>query len=160
MPKLSVTDVRLLSILQEEGDITNVELADRVGMAPSPCLRKVKGLRDSGYITRTVALLDRRKLGFAIVAYVEVRVPQVANVAIVDSFRKAVMREPAIVGCYITSGQFDFLLKVIVPGVDEYSSFLTNILLRLPGVRDTNTTFVLEVVKDSTSLPLASRPSD
>lgn len=154
MPELTSVERKMLAILQTEGDISNVELAERVGMSPSPCLRKAKALRDAGYIRDYVALLDRKKLGFQILAYVDVKVPQVANSTIVEEFRAAVMREPAIVGCYITTGQFDFLLKVVVKSVEEYSKFLTTTLLRLPGVKDTSSTFVLEVVKDSTALPI------
>lgn len=154
MPKLSTVETKLLAILQKEGDISNVDLAERVGMSPSPCLRKVKALRESGYIRQCVALLDRRMLGFQIVAYVEVKVPQIAHAMIVEDFRKAVLREPAIIECYITSGEFDFMLKVLVRGIEDYSTFVTQTLLQLPGVQDTRSTFVLEVVKESTALPL------
>ncbi|MEI9852682.1 MAG: Lrp/AsnC family transcriptional regulator [Sphingomonas sp.] len=98
MPELTSVERKMLAILQTEGDISNVELAERVGMSPSPCLRKAKALRDAGYIRDYVALLDRKKLGFQILAYVDVKVPQVANSTIVEEFRAAVMREPAIVG--------------------------------------------------------------
>jgi Lrp/AsnC family leucine-responsive transcriptional regulator len=152
--ELSAVERKILAILQKEGDISNVELAERVGMSPSPCLRKVKGLREAGYIREYVALLDRKKLGLQIVAYVDVKVPQVANSTIVEEFRAAVLREPAIVGCYITTGHFDFKLKVVVKNIEEYSKFLTGTLLKLPGVQDTSSTFVLDVFKNSTELPI------
>jgi Lrp/AsnC family leucine-responsive transcriptional regulator len=154
MPPLTPVERRILGILQKEGDISNVELAERVGMSPSPCLRKTKALRDAGYIRNIVALLDRKKLGFQIVAFVDVKVPQVADSTVVEDFRAAVMREPAITACYITSGKFDFLLKVVVSSVADYSQFLTSTLLRLPGVVDTSSTFVLESIKDSTEIPI------
>lgn len=154
MPALTTLETKLLEILQTEGDITNVELAERVGMSPSPCLRKVKGLREAGYIRKVVALLDRRKLGFQIFAYVEVKVPQQSDTRIIDEFRAAVLREPAIVECYITSGAFDFMLKVAVRSIEDYASFVTHTLLRLPGVQDTRSTFVLDTIKESTALPL------
>lgn len=154
MADLSPIEMKMLSILQQEGDISNVDLAERVGMSPSPCLRKVKALREAGYIRDVVALLDRRKLGFQIMAYVEVKVPQIAQGQIVEDFREAVLREPAIIECYITSGEFDFILKVLVRGIEDYSGFVQQALLRLPGVQDTRSTFVLEAVKESTALPL------
>ncbi len=154
MTELTPAERKMLSILQTEGDISNVELAERVGMSASPCLRKVNSLREAGYIRNTVALLDRRKLGFHIMAYVEVKVPQAADPALGEKFQAAVLAEPAIVACYITTGQFDYLLKVIVPGIEEYGEFLTKTLLRLPGLQDSSSTFVLDVIKDSTALPL------
>jgi Lrp/AsnC family leucine-responsive transcriptional regulator len=144
----------MLAILQEEGDISNVDLAERVGMSPSPCLRKVKSLRDAGFIRKFAALLDRKKLGFEIIAIVEVKVPQVANQEIVKEFQEAVRREAAIVECYITSGQFDFLLKVVARTMDDYSNFVTRKLLRMPGVHDTRSTFVMDIIKHSTALPI------
>ena len=154
MADLSPIEMKMLAILQVEGDISNVELAERVGMSPSPCLRKVKALREAGYIRNVVALIDRRKLGFEIMAYVEVKVPQVAHERIVEAFREAVLREPAIIECYITSGEFDFILKVLVRGIEDYAAFVQHGLLRLPGVQDTRSTFVLEAIKESTALPL------
>ncbi len=154
MSSLTPIELKILAILQNEGDISNVDLAERLGMSPSPCLRKVKALRDSGYIRQVSALLDRKKLGFEIVAYVEVKVPQVADSEIVEEFRAAVRTEPAIVECHITSGQFDFLLKVVVRSMDAYSDFITRKLLRMPGVRDTRSTFVLDTFKQSTALPI------
>ncbi len=154
MTELSSVERKLLSILQTEGDISNVSLAERVGMSPSPCLRKVNSLKEAGYIRDTVALLDRRKLGFQILAYVEVKVPQADDPALGERFRAAVLREPAIVACFITTGPFDYLLRVIVASIEEYAEFLTTTLLKLPGLQDSRSSFVLEVIKDSTALPL------
>ena len=153
MTALSPVEIRLLSIVQENY-MSNVELAERVGMAPSPCLRRMKALKDSGYIEKTVSILDRRKLGFEILAHVEVKVPQTADRSVDEEFRRAVANEPAIVGCYVIAGQFDFLLKVVANSIDAYSELSRNVLLRLPGVQDMRSSFVMEVVKDSTALPL------
>lgn len=154
MTELTHTERRILSVLQQQGDISNVALAERVGMSPSPCLRKVNGLKEAGYIRETVALLDRRKLGFHILAYVEVKVPQSGDPAVTQRFVDAVLKEPAITACFITTGPFDYLLKVIVTGIEDYGEFLTKTLLKLPGLQDSRSTFVLEVIKDSTALPI------
>jgi Lrp/AsnC family leucine-responsive transcriptional regulator len=152
--ELSRTDRQILAILQEEGGLSNVALAERVGMAPSPCLRRVKQLEAAGLIRRYVALLDDRRLGLGITAYVEVKVPQVAGEAIVERFKDAVREQPAITACYIMAGQYDFLLKIVARDMQDYSALAQDVLLKLPGVQDMRTSFVLEAIKDTTALPI------
>jgi Lrp/AsnC family transcriptional regulator, leucine-responsive regulatory protein len=147
-------DRKILKELQRDGRISNVALAERVGMAPSPCLRRVKQLEEQGFVARYVALLDRRKIGFELIAYVEVKVPQILGDEIVQRFNEAVLQEPSIIGCYITAGQFDYLLKVVAPDMDAYAKLVQTTLLKLPGVTDTRSTFVMEIVKDTTELPI------
>jgi Lrp/AsnC family leucine-responsive transcriptional regulator len=144
-----------LSLVQEI-HATNVELAERLGMAPSPCLRRMKALKDRGYIERTVSVLNRKMLGFEILAEVEIKVLQIASRSVDEEFRRAIGREPSIIACSVIAGQYDFLLKVVVPSIDAYSEPARNVLLRLPGVQDMRSSFVLEVVKDLTALPLES----
>lgn len=155
MTALSPSDLRILSELQKDGSLSNVALAERIGMSPSPCLRRVKQLEAAGLIRRYAALLDAPKLGLGLTAYVEVKVPQIAGDDIVARFKAAVMGEPSILGCFVTAGQFDFLLRVVVADIDAYSTLAQNVLLKLPGVQDIRTSFVLEAVKDTTELPLA-----
>ena len=151
-------DLKILSELQKDSSISNVELAERIGMSPSPCLRRVKHLEANGLIQRYVALLDGRKLGVGLMAYVDVKVPQVPGEAIAERFKEAVAREPSIIGCFVIAGQFDFLLKVVARDFDNYSTIAQNVLLRLPGVQDIRSSFVLEAVKDTTELPLGDLP--
>ena len=92
MTELTASELRMLAVVQEN-HVTNVELAERLGMAPSPCLRRMKALKDQGYIERTVSILDRRKLGFEILAQVEIKVMQIPGRAVDEEFRKAVARE-------------------------------------------------------------------
>lgn|GEM_PF-1110320 len=124
-------------------------------MSASPCLRRVKNLEETGLINRYVALLDRKKLGFGLVAYVEVKVPQVAGDPVVERFNEAVRLQPAIVACYVTAGQFDYLLKVVARDMESYARLVQEVLLKLPGVRDTRSTFVMQTIKDTTELPLS-----
>lgn len=154
MTELSASDRRILAELQRDGSLSNVALAEKVGMSASPCLRRVKQLEAAGLIRRYVALLDERKLGVGLTAYVEVKVPQVAGEAIVERFKAAVAREPAITGCFVIAGQYDFLLRVVARDLDAYSHLTQTVLLRLPGVQDTRSSFVLEAVKDTTELPI------
>jgi Lrp/AsnC family transcriptional regulator, leucine-responsive regulatory protein len=151
---INSTDRKILSALQADGRLSNVALAEQIGMSPSPCLRRVKQLEESGHIDNYVAILDRRKMGLGMMAFVEVKVPQVANALIIEQFKEAVRREPAIIGCYVMAGQFDFLLKVVARDMDAYSALAQNVLLQLPGVQDMRSSFVLEAIKDTTELPI------
>jgi len=154
MTDLSRKDRLLLSELQRNGRITNIALAEQIGMSPSPCLRRVRQLEEQGVIAGYTALVDRKRVGLDILAFVDVKVPQTPDSSIVEKFKKAVLREPAIIGCFISAGQFDFLLKVVARDMEAYSDLAQNVLLKLPGVQDMRTTFALEVVKDSPELPL------
>ena len=154
LQKLSRTDRRILETLQVEGQLSNVDLATRVGLSPSPCLRRVKALEADGVISGYVALLDRRKLGLDVVAFVEVQVDR-HNDTVADAFRNAILRDPAVVTCQAMTGAFDYLLKVVVPNLDAYAEFTMKRLLKMPGVKDVRSSFVLETLKDSTALPLA-----
>ena len=153
LQKLSRTDRRILETLQAEGQLSNVDLAARVGLSPSPCLRRVKALEADGVIAGYVALLDRRKLGLDVVAFVEVQVDR-HNDTVADAFKNAILRDPAVVTCQAMTGAFDYLLKVIVPNLDAYAEFAMKRLLKMPGVKDVRSSFVLETLKDSTALPL------
>lgn len=151
---LPSSDRKILNILQTDGRIANVALAEKINMSPSPCLRRLKQLEDSGMIQGYAAILNREKLGLGIMAFVEVKVPQVADASIVDLFKEAVRNEPSIIGCYITAGQFDFLLAVVAEDMTTYSALAQNVLLKLPGVQDMRSSFVLEAIKDTTALPI------
>jgi len=151
---LTAKDRKILACLQSDGRLSNVALAEKVGMSPSPCLRRLRSLEEAGYVKSYAAILDRHKLGLQIVAFVEVKVPQVADVAIVERFKAAVLREPAIVSCFLIAGQFDFLLKVVARDIEAYSALAQNVLLRLPGVQDMRSSFVLDAVKDTLVLPI------
>ncbi len=162
MTELDRTDRRILLELQRDGRLSNVALAERIGMAPSPCLRRVRRLEELGVIKRYVAELDRQTVGFGLMAFVEVSVPQIIGEPVVQRFNEAIQAQPAIIACYVTAGQFDYLLKVVARDMNDYSRLVQTVLLKLPGVRDTQTTFVMEVIKDTPELPVgeaaASRP--
>jgi Lrp/AsnC family leucine-responsive transcriptional regulator len=153
MSELSTIDLKLLAIIQN-AHVTNVDLAERLGMAPSPCLRRMKSLKDRGFIDNTVSILNRKRLGFEILAEVHIKVAHIQGRSTDEEFRRAAAAEPAIVGCYVIAGEFDFLLKVVAQSIDSYAVFARKILARLPGVADMRSSFVLETVKDSTALPL------
>ncbi|AYV47166.1 ArsR family transcriptional regulator [Caulobacter flavus] len=151
--KLTRTDKKILDVLQRDSGVTNVELADRVGLSPSPCLRRVKQLEAAGLISGYVALLDRRKARLDLLAYVEVAVDR-HNEAAAEAFKEAVLREPMVVGCHAMTGSYDYLLRVVAPNLDAYAEFTMKRLLKMPAVKDIQSSFVLETIKDSTALPL------
>jgi Lrp/AsnC family leucine-responsive transcriptional regulator len=153
MAELVDVDLRILAALQANGRLTNVELAERVGLSPSPCLRRVKALEARGLIKGYVALLDRRALGMGVMAFVEVQVERNSE-TVTDAFLGALKREPAVVACYAMTGPYDYLLQVVTPTLDDYAQFAMQRLLKMPGVKDVRSSFALEAAKESTALPL------
>ena|SRR5205814_744269 len=159
MPTLPIVDLdradsRILEIIQQEGRIANVDLAKRVALSPSPCLRRVNRLEETGVISRYVALLQPRTLGLGLMAYLEVMLDKRAEHARA-TFRQAVLDWPEVLTCYALSGQWDYQLKVITPDLETYSHFLMERVLALTVVVNVQSSFVLEQVKDSTALPLS-----
>ena len=150
---LTATDLRILRTLQADGRIANVDLAERVGLSPSPCLRRMKQLEANGVIRGYVALLDRKKLGFGVEAFVQVSLDRHQD-RLDRAFREAVLSHSEIVGCYVMTGEMDYLLHVLVRDLEAYGQFTMAVLLKMPGVKDVKSSLALEVVKDSTSLPL------
>jgi Lrp/AsnC family transcriptional regulator, leucine-responsive regulatory protein len=155
VPELSLTpaDLRILRVLQAEGRIANVDLAQRVGLSPSPCLRRMKQLEASGTIRGYVALLDRKRLGFGVEAFVQVSLERHQD-RYDKIFREAVLSHPEIVGCYVMTGEMDYLLHILARDLEAYGRFTLEILLKMPGVKDVRSSLALQVVKDSTALPL------
>jgi Lrp/AsnC family leucine-responsive transcriptional regulator len=151
---LKPVDLKILQVLQAEGRIANVELAERVGLSPSPCLRRLKQLEASGLIRGYAALLDRKRLGFGVEAFVQVSLERHQD-RFDKAFRKAVLSHPEIVGCYVMTGEMDYLLHVVARDLEAYGRFTLDVLLKMPGVKDSKSSLALEVVKDSTALPLS-----
>jgi Lrp/AsnC family leucine-responsive transcriptional regulator len=159
MPKLKLDaiDRRILAALQRDARLTNVQLAEEVGLSPSPCLRRVKLLEEAGILTGYHASLDRAEVGLGLMVFVGVKVERHGDTD-AESFRVAVRRLPEVVVCHIVSGETDFLLQVVVPDLAAYERFLMGTLLKLPGVRDIRSNFVLQTVKAQTALPLDHLP--
>jgi len=150
----SRTDRRILEILQREGRLTNLELAERVSLSPSACLRRVRALEESGVIRGYVALLDAARLGLGLRAFVTVKLEKRGRMP-TDAFARAVREWPEVVSCHALTGDMDYLLQVHVEGLDHFSRFVMDSLLKHPGVLDVKTSFVLQEVKETTALPIA-----
>ncbi|MBF7072854.1 leucine-responsive transcriptional regulator Lrp [Glaciecola sp. MH2013] len=139
-------DRKILTELQSDGKLSNVELAKRVGLSASPCLERVKRLEQQGYITGYTALVDPNKLGAAMLVFVEITLSK-TSVDIFADFSSAVQSLEDIQECHLVSGNFDFLIKARVADMSSYRKLLGDTLLRLPGVSESRTYVVMEEVK-------------
>jgi Lrp/AsnC family leucine-responsive transcriptional regulator len=152
--KLDRYDHRILEELQRDGGLTNQQLAERIGLSPSPCSRRVKQLEDAGIILRRVTLLDRRRLGLTLTAIIQISMDRHTPERF-EAFEAAVRACPEVQECYLITGQdADYLLKVVVPDMDHYQEFLLNRITRIEGVSGVHSSFVMRRVVDSTELPL------
>ncbi len=155
MPKTALdrTDRRILEQLQADGRLSNQELAERVLLSPSPCLRRVRALERDGVIQRYAALLDPLRVGLELLAYVSVKLEKRGKMP-VDQFTRAVQGWPEVIACFSMTGEMDYLMRVQVEDLAHYSRFIMDNLLKQPGVIDIKSNFVLERVKETTALPL------
>ncbi|WP_325166423.1 Lrp/AsnC family transcriptional regulator [Thermohalobaculum xanthum] len=151
--RLDAIDVKILALLQERADIPNVELADAVGLSPSPCLRRVRLLEEAGIIRRRVTLLEPRAVDLSVNVFVSVTLEKQVEERL-QEFETAVRRRPEVMECYLMTGQSDYLLRVAVPDLDAYERFLKNHLTRIPGVASIKSSFALKQVQYRTALPL------
>lgn len=151
---LNSTDHRILAEVQRDGRITNQELSERVGLSPSPCLRRLKALESGGVIERYVALVDPKALGLDVVAFVRVRLEQQDD-ARLEAFERAVTSFPEVMDCYLMTGDCDYQLRVLLPSLDAFEMFLRNKLTRLAGISQLTTSFALRPVVYRTTLPVA-----
>ena len=152
-PQLDAIDRQILAALQGVGRLSNVQLAERVHLSPSACLRRVKQLEESGVIGQYVALLDAKALGqhgtcFSIITL------QTLNEVVLKAFEQAVRDEPEVLDCFYVAGSNDYLLRFSYRDAEDLERFHTHILMRLPGVERSNSMLVLRTVKKTTALPV------
>ncbi len=153
--KLDRYDRRILEVLQREGRISNQDLADRIGLSPSPCLRRVRTLESSGLITGYRALLDARKLGLTLLALVHISMDRHTPERFAR-FDAAVSELPEVLECLLITGQeADYQLKVIVRDMEAYQTLLLQKITRIEGVSGVHSSFVLRRVVERTALPVA-----
>jgi Lrp/AsnC family leucine-responsive transcriptional regulator len=155
MPRtdLDAIDRRIVAALQADGRLSNVELADKVGLSPSPCLRRVRRLEREGYIDGYRAALRRDRVGLGLSVFVGVKIDGHANERAV-TFEKAVVAMPEVVACHLVSGDADYILEVVVPDLAEYRRFLVGKLLELPIVREVRSNIAIQTLKAGAPLPL------
>ncbi|OYX68664.1 MAG: AsnC family transcriptional regulator [Rhizobiales bacterium 32-66-11] len=153
MRPMDLLDRKILSALQEDGRITIAELAARVGLSSSPCLRRVRHLEEEGLITRYVAVLDQRAVGLPVSVFVSIKLERQREDAL-DAFAAAIRHWPEVLECYLMTGQRDYLLRVVVADLESYERFLKQKLTRVEGIASIESSFALEQVKYSNVLPL------
>lgn len=159
--ELDKTDRKILAILQADGRLTNQEVAEKISLSPSPCLRRIRRLEQAGVIRQYVALLDAAKLGLGLLAYVNVRLEKHGDAQAAGSMRSpradfaaSVAGWHEVVACYAMTGEMDYLLRVHVEDMEHFSHFMMETLLRHPAVLDVKSSFALQRIKDTTALPL------
>jgi Lrp/AsnC family transcriptional regulator, leucine-responsive regulatory protein len=153
MPTIDQIDCRIVAALQADGRLTNTDLAQRVGLSASPCLRRVNRLERDGYIEGYRAILHREHIGLGLTVFVGVKIEGHANRTAIE-FEKAVVAFPEVVACHMLSGEADYLLEVVVPDLDHYRAFLIGKLLELAVVREVRSNVAIQTLKAGGSLPL------
>jgi Lrp/AsnC family transcriptional regulator, leucine-responsive regulatory protein len=153
--QLDAYDLKILAELQANGGASNQELAERVGLSPSPCSRRVRHLEESGVIRERVARLEPRELGLDLTVLIHIRMDRHTTERF-EQFESVVRGYPEVQECYLITGQeADYQLKITVPNMDEYQRFLLTKITRIEGVIGVHSSFVLRKAVDTTALPLS-----
>jgi Lrp/AsnC family leucine-responsive transcriptional regulator len=146
-------DRNILRLLQAQGRMSMTELADRVGLSVTPCSERVKRLERDGFILGYHARLDPHRLGQHLLVFVEIKLAAKSG-AIFDDFRREVLKLPNVLECHLVSGEFDYLIKARIPEMGAYRKLLGDMLLALPGARESRSYMVMEEIKESLVLDL------
>ncbi|MGH8250642.1 MAG: Lrp/AsnC family transcriptional regulator [Steroidobacteraceae bacterium] len=146
-------DVRILEQLQQDGRLSHVDLAERVGLSPTPCTRRVRRLEKLGVIRGYAAVVEPKRVGQNVLAFVQIKLERHTD-ELIDRFRRVLEERPEIVSAHAMTGEMDFLLQVVVPDLDALGQFTLHRLLKLPGVRDVRSSLVLETLKNVARVPL------
>ena len=152
--KLDRIDYGILHYLQNDGRIANTDLADKVSLSPSPCLRRVKALENSGVIKRYVALVDSNAVGLGISAFVSVSLDTQEKPAL-EIFQDRIKTYPEVMECYLMTGTSDYLLRVVLPDLESYERFLMDKLTKISVIANIQTSFALKPIVQRTELPLS-----
>lgn len=149
---LDEASLRILDQLQQNSEMSNAELAEKVGLSPSPCWRRVSEMRSAGLIRGSVALVDPLKLGLAVNVFVHVTLTKQDQHSL-DAFTSAVKNRSEVMECYLMTGEADFLLRVVIEDLIKYQEFMLDCLTQIPGVSNIRSSFALNQVKYTTALP-------
>ncbi|AFV00861.1 Lrp/AsnC family transcriptional regulator [Simiduia agarivorans] len=151
------TDRKILEILQTNATIPNIELADKVCLSPSPCSRRVKNLRDEGFLRQAVTLLEPAKIGLPVSVFIQVTLNHQVK-SDLEMFENTVNEWPEVMECYLMTGDFDYLIRVVVPDLQTYQRFLDDKLTQVPGIDHIKSSFSIKQVRYKTELPLDFMP--
>jgi len=151
--ELDAIDHRILRALQEDGRLSNVELAERVGLSPSPCLRRVKRLEQEGYIEAYRAILKRHRIGLGLTVFIGVKIEAHADER-ADALQDAIIAMPEVIACHMVSGDIDYLLEVVVSDLQRYERFLLDRLLAFSMIKEVRSNIAISTRKVAAPLPL------
>ena len=154
MKRLDAIDLKILAELQRDGRLSNVALAKLVGLSPTPCAERVRALEALGVIDGYAARLDPERLDLGLVVFIEIAIDRTSQDAF-DQFAAAITRIPQVQECHMVAGGFDYLVKVRVPDMAAYRTFLGEVLSQVPGIRATHSYAVMERVKESAAVDLS-----
>ena len=155
MPPTSLDriDQRILEVIQDDARISNADLSSRVGLSPSPCWRRVRALEEAGVIRSYATLVSPKELGLSVNVFVSVTLDKQVEDNL-ERFENAVLARPEVMEAYLMTGDFDYLLRVVVPDIDSYQVFVLEHLTRIAGVASIKSSFALKQVQYKTALPL------
>jgi Lrp/AsnC family transcriptional regulator, leucine-responsive regulatory protein len=154
---LSPSDRRILRIVQGDGRIPNTALAEQVGLAASPCLRRLKGLEEDGIIEGYRAVVNRKALGFGVEAFVFIKLEQ-SQPGWRTRLVERLQGYDEVIACYALAGEVDLIVHAVAEDIESFGEFTMNRLLTLPGVADVRSSFVLSTVKPPSALPVREKP--
>lgn len=153
---LDATDLKIIHILQESAKISNAELAQRIGLTPSPCLSRVRALESAGVIRRYVALVEPISVGLPISVFIHVALERQVDRSL-ERFESAMQDQAEVMECYLMTGDSDYLIRVLVPDISTLEHFIVDKLSKIAGVSNIKSSFALKQVKYKTALPMASQ---
>ena len=154
--EIDAIDLKILDVLQRNARISNAELAQSVGLSPSPCLRRIRNLEKAGVISKYAAILDQTVVELSISVFVQVTLERQVESAL-ESFERLIRERAEVLECYLMTGDADYLLRIVVPDVAAYERFLKDHLTRIPGVASIKSSFALNRVKYETALPIIKK---
>ena len=154
--EIDAIDLKILDVLQRNARISNAELAQSVGLSPSPCLRRIRNLEKAGVISKYAAILDQTVVELSISVFVQVTLERQVEAAL-ETFERLIRERAEVLECYLMTGDADYLLRIVVPDVAAYEQFLKDHLTRIPGVASIKSSFALNRVKYETALPIIKK---
>lgn len=152
--ELDAVDRKILILLQRDASLSTADLAERVGISQSPCWRRLRRLRDTGYIKSTVAIVDPRKVGYTMQIFAQLKISQMTP-EMRSELERQVDQIPEIVECYMILGEMDIMMKVLAIDTVGYQDFLLSVIMKLPGVKDVHSIVTLADAKSTTAIPLS-----
>lgn len=150
---LDSRDKKILLLLQQDAKLTNAELADKVGLSPTPCLRRVKRLENAGYIRKYKIEVDRQKLGYPVMAFVQISLSKQED-GVLDSFEQNIQQHPSVINCYLATGESDYLVQVVAKDLEDYGNIVRYELAAIKGVETVKTTFTVKNIVENAPIPI------